>query len=370
MRNGPETLQLRSFVHDLRRLFTEIPDGRKPKKVDFPLIDVIMAGLAMMFWQDPGVLPFQRRLKEKHASSNLETLFSVSQIPGDAQFRKLLDPVDSVWLKKGLRLCLTKLQQTRVWPNFHVLDGRVFVILDGTEYFRSEKINCPCCLECHHKDGRVDYYHQALVASIAHHNSKQVLPIIAEEIRRGDGVTKNDCETNAAKRLIPELAKRYCHLDIVIVADSLYSKSPIMELVCSHGMSFIFVAQKGDHPHLQEELAGLRLAGGITTVEFPGEKGNIHRYEFAHDIPLFSSTNITGHWVSYTEINASGKKGYHNEWVMNLKPTKQNVREIATVGRQRSKIENETFNALKNHGFHFEHNFGHGKKTSHLISSS
>ncbi|MDP2844187.1 MAG: transposase, partial [Acetobacterium sp.] len=89
--------------------------------------------------------------------------------------------------------------------------------------------------------------------------------------------------------------------------------------------------------------------------------GSIHRYEFAHDVPLFSSTDTTSHWVSYTEESSSGEVKYHNEWVTNLKPTKLNVREIATAGRQRSKIENETFNALKNHGFHFEHNFGHGK---------
>ncbi len=29
-------------------------------------------------------------------------------------------------------------------------------------------------------------------------------------------------------------------------------------------------------------------------------------------------------------------------------------------GRARWKIENETFNTLKNQGYHFEHHFGHG----------
>ncbi len=32
------------------------------------------------------------------------------------------------------------------------------------------------------------------------------------------------------------------------------------------------------------------------------------------------------------------------------------------AGRARWKIENETFNTLKNQGYHFEHNFGHGKQ--------
>ncbi len=36
-------------------------------------------------------------------------------------------------------------------------------------------------------------------------------------------------------------------------------------------------------------------------------------------------------------------------------------------GRSRWKIENETFNTLKNHGYHFEHNFGHGYKNLSIV---
>jgi len=39
-----------------------------------------------------------------------------------------------------------------------------------------------------------------------------------------------------------------------------------------------------------------------------------------------------------------------------------NVYEIMRAGRARWRIENETFNTLKNQGYHFEHNYGHGKE--------
>lgn len=38
------------------------------------------------------------------------------------------------------------------------------------------------------------------------------------------------------------------------------------------------------------------------------------------------------------------------------------VRDITRGGRCRWKIENETFNTLKNQGYNFEHNYGHGNK--------
>jgi len=38
------------------------------------------------------------------------------------------------------------------------------------------------------------------------------------------------------------------------------------------------------------------------------------------------------------------------------------VRELVRGGRCSWKIENETFNTLKNQGYHIEHNYGHGEK--------
>ena len=36
-------------------------------------------------------------------------------------------------------------------------------------------------------------------------------------------------------------------------------------------------------------------------------------------------------------------------------------------GRARWKIENETFNTLKNQGYHLEHNYGHGEQNLSVV---
>ncbi len=48
-------------------------------------------------------------------------------------------------------------------------------------------------------------------------------------------------------------------------------------------------------------------------------------------------------------------------WVTSLPVSKANVAEIVACGRARWKIENESFNVMKNHGYELEHNFGHGR---------
>ena len=91
-------------------------------------------------------------------------------------------------------------------------------------------------------------------------------------------------------------------------------------------------------------------------------KGKKGIYEWVCQVELNGSTDEMTNWFSYSEINSKGKRTYRNSWVTNIKPSKSNIIELASVGRQRWQIENEAFNVLKNHGYHMEHNFGHGKK--------
>jgi hypothetical protein len=49
-------------------------------------------------------------------------------------------------------------------------------------------------------------------------------------------------------------------------------------------------------------------------------------------------------------------------WVTDLEITPDNVMEIMRCGRARWRIENETFNTLKNQGYNLGHNYGLGKK--------
>src|SRR5262249_6389576 len=57
-----------------------------------------------------------------------------------------------------------------------------------------------------------------------------------------------------------------------------------------------------------------------------------------------------------------GDREQHWAWVTDIPLTRANVYQIMRGGRARHKIENETFNTLKNQGYQFEHNFGHGYK--------
>jgi hypothetical protein len=67
-------------------------------------------------------------------------------------------------------------------------------------------------------------------------------------------------------------------------------------------------------------------------------------------------------FVHLTIFNAEGKQTYRCSWVTDIEVTKDTVLEVVRGARARWKIGNEGFSTLSNHGYHLEHNFGHGAR--------
>jgi hypothetical protein len=103
-------------------------------------------------------------------------------------------------------------------------------------------------------------------------------------------------------------------------------------------------------------------AGRVTTYERPDRAaGLVHRFRFLNDVPLNAShAEVRVNFVEYWEIGQD--KVHHFSWITDLRVTKRHVLHLMRGGRARWKMENETFNTLKNQGYPFEHNYGHGEQ--------
>jgi hypothetical protein len=100
-------------------------------------------------------------------------------------------------------------------------------------------------------------------------------------------------------------------------------------------------------------------------VDIPDEKNTnvTHYFRIVYNAPLNKSNQdcrVT--FVEYWEENVNTGKLLKFSWVTNLDITQENVYKFMRGARARWKIENETFNTLKTQGYHFDHNFGLGKK--------
>jgi hypothetical protein len=127
------------------------------------------------------------------------------------------------------------------------------------------------------------------------------------------------------------------------------------------GGHFIFVCKPSSHPLIQEYLSGIDLPTLEQTVK-RGKQRFVHRYRWLRDVPLRDGSDaMTVNWLEIQITNAKGETTYRNSFVTDLPVGPDTVVELATCGRARWKIENETINVLKTNGYNLEHSFGHGK---------
>lgn len=359
-----ERLSASGLFGVLRAGFEKIKDHRAMEMVKISLADTLMSAFAMFSLKDPSLLAFDERRK---TDANLKRVYGMEETPCDTQMRSTLDEVEPAEVKESYKNVFRELQRGKELEKFVFMESCYLLTVDGTGYFSSNKVHCEGCLEkVNSKTGEVTYYHQMLGAAIVHPKRKEVIPLAPEPIIKQDGETKNDCERNAAKRFFEQLRRDHPHLPLIITEDALSSNAPHIRELERHNLHYILGVKKGDHAFLFERVEAAHRAGQTTEVEISGA-GVKHRFRFINQVPLNkSNSDVLVNFVEYWEVKKNGKI-QHFCWVTDFTVTTDNVFQIMRGGRARWKIENETYNTLKNQGYHFEHNFGHGKKNLSVV---
>src|SRR6056297_428554 len=345
----------------LRTRFQCVQDDRKEANLTYPMVDVLMSALAMFVFKDPSLLAFE----ERKGDQSLKSIFKINNIPSDSRMREILDPIDVEQLNEAFADIFAELHRGGVLKSFRYLDGGYLLAIDGTGFFCSSKICCPNCLVKKSKDGKTKYAHQAVAAVLIHPQRSEVIPLAIEPIIKQDGETKNDCERNATRRLLKRVKKQHPKLKLTVTEDGLSSNAPHIADLQEHGYHYILGAKPGDHAHLFDQVVAAGDGSKLHRVRTAkiDKKGSYRETHGAKQLPLNKSNpDLLVNYVGQSDLTAEGDLKSMFSWVTDHKVTAETVLQIAAGGRCRWRIENETFNTLKNQGYHFEHNYGHGKQ--------
>ena len=348
------------LVRQIRDRAEAFPDDRR--QCDISVADAIMSGFAMFALKDPSLLAFDKRRYDE----NIKRIFRINRVPCDTHMREVLDPIEPDEFRPMFNDVFRELQRGKALEPFVFHDGCYLLSLDGTEYFCSNCVHCPSCLSrTNSKTGQITYYHQLLARVLMQPDHSEVIPLAPEPILNRDGASKNDCERNAAKRLLPKIRQEHPHLSFIVVEDGLASNAPHIRLLQDLHMHFLLVANPDDHQHLFDEVVKAIDEDRYPTISWYDENkpGVFCEVGFVHDLPLNKANpDIRVNYLCYTEYGPDGELRKQFTWVTDLTITADNAAHLARGGRSRWKVENETFNTLKNQGYHFEHNYGHGKQ--------
>ena len=344
-----------ALLRSVQDVFCQIPDHRKGD-AEIPLSDALMSAFAMFALKSPSLLAFDK----VRAEDNLQSIYGIGRVPCDTSMREILDPVKPEHLRPAFKAVFRQLQRGRALEEMIFVEGHYLLALDGTGYFSSQEIHCDSCLEKHHRNGTVTYSHQMLGAALIHPDKREVIPLMPEPIVKQDGTEKNDCERNAAKRFVTKFRRDHPNLKVIVTEDSLSSNAPHIETLHQHDMHYILGVKESDHAFLFKQVVEAEQAGCVTYYDREDRQQGIHyRFRFVCGMPLNASNASLR--VNFLECwETVGDKVQHCSWVTDLCVNKGTVYRIMQGARARWRIENETFNTLKNQGYHCEHNFGHG----------
>jgi len=355
--------RLLTGLHDACAAF---PDKRKGAG-DYSMADIGLSAFSLFFMQSESFLSYQRSLEDERKTSNCHTLFGMAKIPTDNHIRSMLDPVHPSYLQASFDQVVAMLREHGGLKEFERLGGRTLVALDGTEYFCSQKLGCPHCQTRKRSNGKTDFYHSMLAATLVAPGHNMVVPLMPEFIAKQDGAEKQDCERNAAKRWLAAHAARVKQLRPVYLGDDLFACQPICEAVLASDADFLFTAKPDSHKTLYDFMNGA-ACDELSIPRKEGGKRLTYRYRWFSKAPLRDGKDaLIVNWIGVTICDAKGKATYDGAFVTSLEVSRENVAEIAACARARWKIENESFNILKNNGYHLEHNFGHGKQNLAML---
>ena len=298
----------------LRLEFDKIADHRG-RECPISLTDALMSAFSMFALKDPSLLAFEERRNDE----NMGNLFGIARVPSDTHMREILDPVEPQAIRPLFNAVFRQLQRGKALEPFVFHHGCYLLSLDGTGYFSSSSIHCDSCLEkVHRQTQETTYQHQMLAAVMIHPDHREVIPFAPEPIVKQDGTRKNDCERNAAKRLLRQIRREHPHLKLIVVEDGLASNAPHIRELQSLNMHFILGAKPGDHDFLWDQVLAAWEADRVTTISWT--EGNVYReLSFINDVPLNESNqDLRVNWLHCYEIGPDGEERTWT-WVTDLK---------------------------------------------------
>jgi len=354
-----EKITFDDLMGTLSEEFAQLPDHRRVNS-SYELADVLRGAFAMFSLKSPSLLAFKELTKQEE--KNLKAIYQIRSIPSDTQMRTTLDPLSPAPLRTLFAKLFHTLSEAGVIKEYEYWKDQLVISIDGVEHFSSTKVHCNHCTTHAHRNGETSYHHSGLAAVLVHPDQEEVFTLDFEPILNADGSKKNDCERNAAKRLCQDLHERYPDLKPILVEDALYANAPHIRQITGYAWLFVLNVKPDSHESLERQFAGRKASGQVKELRITDPQGIKHYFAWTNDLCLCESAiDVSVNYLLYEQTDKKGKVTRWT-WITNIPLNARSVEAVMRAGRARWKIENETFNTLKNQGYNFEHNYGHGKQ--------
>lgn len=354
------------FFKKLPQWIDEMTDPRNPSYITYTQSDFVWMGILKNICGIKTMRSMEEQFNEEICMDTLRILSgdkNLVEMPHYDTLNYYLERLSPECLADVRKQMVKSLIQMKSFHRAKLLGKYWRIIIDGTGLFYFKEKHCDNCLvttvtrEEEGKEIKVKrYYHKVLEAKLVL-APNIIISLDTEFIENeNEEVLKNDCEINAAKRLLKRVGKNYPKLPICLQGDALYAAESIMKICNRKHWKYILTQKDSRQKVLSESYDWIQEGGGAETVEKIGkERGNGEYINHVEEVAGKEETaNMYRYWYE-SKKNKEKTEIHEYQWITNIELTAGNLEEMTKAGRGRWKIENEGFNNQKNGIYNIEH---------------
>lgn len=337
---------IKHYFPDFIDLISSLKDPRHPSYITYSQEELIFVRMFGFFSHCQSMRHMNESFNCETFIDNCRLLFdeTLDEVPHGDTINYYLKDVSIDGLRKVIRGMVRDLLKKRFLDDFRINRKYYHVIIDGVQTYSYDKKHIEGSIRVDH-DGHASYHTNMLVAYIERDNI--MIPLDFEPIENvGIVYDKQDCEINAAKRMMKRIKKHFKKLPICISGDALYFNEPMINMIEEYKWTYIITYKEGCTKEVNEFY---ETAKKYNDVKIKEEKEGT--YEYYNGIQYRENENI-----NMIRLKTKDKKFCY---VTDLKITENNYKKMMETGRKRWKIENKGFNDLTNHGYHMKHAYSY-----------
>jgi len=330
---------IKSHFPDLcEHIKLKIEDVRDPRGKKYGIDEAILSVLLMFLLKEGSRNSYNQDRDDGNFKRNIKNLVGINLMHGDA-FNDVLTNVNPEDLQKLKATLVNNLIKRKIFKP-DPITNKYIVAIDATGTHCFDENYCEKCLEKTSKNEVTSYSHAVLEAKLVSSDGF-CISLASEWLENEGNYDKQDCETNAFKRLAVKIEELYGSLPILLLGDGLYATQPVIEIATKNKWSYMLVLKDGRQKCLSEEIM-LR----------PDKK----QQRIGHSKAMYLCDLELGKYkVNYLQWEEISNKFC---WITDLEITGfLAVERLQKIGRTRWVIENEGFNTQKNLGYKLEHKY-------------
>ena len=333
---------IKKYFPDLMSLFSTLTDKRHKSYVTYKMRTIIMTKLFALLCGITTMTGINDEFHTKEAIQNLSKICNqaLKEIPNWQTIQDVIEQLDYNEIDDIRKYMFKALLRSKMFDRFRY-NGCIQLIVDATGLTALDyNLNGNCLTRT--RDGKTKYYKYVLEAKVVF--GSMLISIDSEWIENNklnNEKDKQDCETNAFKRMAPRIKKNYPKLKFIVTGDALYATTPIINICKNNHWHYIFNLKKDRLKNIYEEFED--------NINYENEVSK-ENYFLSSNI-LFNENQMNA--LRYIEVKEDKTTVFN--YITDLSVNTYNIEEIVKMGRRRWKIENEGFNEQKNGTYKISH---------------